>query len=154
MVTGPGHGYRIGADLVAVRWVYVHDGTGTPRDEYFFTTDLRMCPQPIVECSTHRWSIETTFQECREYLKRESTQCDRQPTVVRVTPCLLGLDPIIVLRYLQLPDLLRWPILVSWSGKSTTTFAEMITCVRRAIWQPWFFHTSTTTEPFSTLPRS
>ena len=50
IVTGTGHWYRIGEDLVAVRWVYVHDYTGTHRDEYFFTTDLSLCPKQIVEC--------------------------------------------------------------------------------------------------------
>jgi hypothetical protein len=154
IVTGTGHWYRIGEDLVAVRWVYVHDCTGTHRDEYFFTTDLSLCPKQIVECYTQRWSIETTFQECREHLKLESTKCHSQQTVLRVTPCLFGLYTIVVLLYLQLPDLLRLPIMVSWSGKSTTTFADMITCVRRAIWQQWFFQTSTKTAPFSKLPRS
>jgi hypothetical protein len=154
MVTGTGHWYRIGEDLVAVRWVYVHDDTGTPRDEYLFTTDLSLRPQQIVECYTQRWSIETTFQECREHLKLESTKCYSQQTVLRFTPCLFGLYTIVVLLYLQLPDLLRLPIMVSWSGKSTTTFADMITCVRRVIWQQWFFQTSTKAEPFSKLPRS
>lgn len=42
VVTGTGHWYRIGEDIVEVRWVYVHDGTGTHRDEYFFTTDITM----------------------------------------------------------------------------------------------------------------
>jgi hypothetical protein len=154
IVTGIGHWYRIGEDLVAIRWVYVHDCTGTHRDEYFFTTDLSMCPKQIVECYTQRWSIETTFQECREHLKLESTKCYSQQTVLRFTPCLFGLYTIVVLLYLQLPDLLRLPIMVSWSGKSTTTFADMITCVRRALWQQWFFQTSTKAEPFSKLPRS
>ena len=49
VVTGTGHWYRIGGDLVEVRWVYVHDGTGTPRDAYFFTTDITMKPPQIVE---------------------------------------------------------------------------------------------------------
>jgi hypothetical protein len=40
VVTDTGHWYRIGEDLVAVRWVYVQDATGTHRDEYLFTTDL------------------------------------------------------------------------------------------------------------------
>jgi DDE superfamily endonuclease len=40
IVTGTGHWYRIGESLVAVRWVYVHDCTGTHRDEYLFTTAL------------------------------------------------------------------------------------------------------------------
>jgi DDE superfamily endonuclease len=33
IVTGTGHWYRIGASLVAVRWGYVHDGTGPHRDD-------------------------------------------------------------------------------------------------------------------------
>jgi len=45
MVTGAGHWYRIGAALVAVRWVYVHDCTGVHRDEYFFTTNLSLRPK-------------------------------------------------------------------------------------------------------------
>jgi hypothetical protein len=81
VVTGTGHWYRIGEDLVEVRWVYVHDGTGAHRDEYFFTTDVTMRPQQMVACYTQRWSIETTFQECREYLKLESTKGYSQQTV-------------------------------------------------------------------------
>jgi hypothetical protein len=154
VVTGTGHWYRIGEDLVAVRWVYVHDCTGTHRDEYLFTTDLSMCPKQLVECYTQRWSIETTFQECREHLKLESTKGYSQQTVLRFTPCLFGLYTIVVLIYLQLPDLLRLPIMGAWSGKSTTTFTDMITCVRRAIWQQWCFQTCTKAEPFSKLPRS
>jgi hypothetical protein len=58
IVTGTGHWYRIGEALVAVRWVFVHDCTGTHRDEYLFTTNLHLCPKQIVECYTQRWSIE------------------------------------------------------------------------------------------------
>ena len=154
IISGTGHWYRIGEPLVAVRWVYVHDAAGTHRDEYLFTTDLHMRPNRIVECDTQRWSIETTFQECREYLKLESTKCYGQNTVLRFTPCLFGLYTIVVLIYLKLPDLLRSPMIVSWRGKSTVTFADMIPCVRRAIWQQWFFQTPTQTEAFSKLPRS
>jgi hypothetical protein len=80
-VTGTGPWYRIGEDLVEGRWVDVHDGTGTHRAEYLFSTNLRLTPKQIVECSTQRWSIETTFQECREHLKLESPKCYGQPTV-------------------------------------------------------------------------
>jgi hypothetical protein len=154
VLTGTGHWYRIGEALVAVRWVYVHDCTGTHRDEYFFTTALQMTPKQIVECDTQRWSIETTFQECREYLKLESTKCYGKQTVLRFTPCLFGLYTIVILLYLQLPELLRSPHMVSWRGKSTISFADMITCVRRAIWQQWVFQTSMNTQSFSKLPRS
>jgi hypothetical protein len=154
MVTGIGHWYRIGEDLVAVRWVYVHDDTGTHRDEYLFTTDLSMGPKQIVECYTQRWSIETTFQECREHLKLESTKCYSQQTVLRFTPCLFGLYTIIVLLYLQLPKTARTLGGVCWRGKSTVTFSDMVTCVRRALWAQWVFHTPAAAQEFSKLSRA
>lgn len=154
VVTGTGHWYRIGEALVAVRWVYVHDCTGTHRDEYFFTTDITMRPQQIVECYTQRWSIETTFQECREYLKLESTKGYGQQTVLRFTPCLFGLYTMVVLLYLQLPRPSRTLRTVCWRGKSTVTFSDMMACVRRALWEQWCFHTQADSQEFSKLPPS
>jgi hypothetical protein len=154
VVTGTGHWYRIGEALVEVRWVYVHDGTGTHRDEYFFTTDMTMRPQQIVECYTQRWSIETTFQECREYLKLESTKSYGQQTVLRLTPCLFGLYTLVVLLYLQLPRPSRTLTAVFWRGKSTVTFSDMMTCVRRALWEQWCFHTQADPREFSKLSQS
>jgi hypothetical protein len=151
VITGTGHWYRIGEALVEVRWVYVHDGTGTHRDEYFLTTDTSMRPQQIVECYTQRWSIDTTFQECREDLKLESTKGYSQQTVLRFTPCLFGLYTMVVLLYLQLPRP-SWALrTVFWRGKSTVTFSDMMTCVRRALWEQWCFHTQADPQAFSKL---
>jgi hypothetical protein len=36
-------------------------------------------------------------------------------------------------------------------GKSTVTFSDMLSCVRRAIWQQWFFHTHRDGKDFSKL---
>jgi hypothetical protein len=151
VVTGTGHWYRIGEALVGVRWVYVHDCTGTHRDEYFFTTDLSMDPIQIVECYTQRWSIETTFQDCREYLKLESTKGYSQQTVVRSTPCLFGLYTMVVLLYLQLLHPSSTLRAIFWRGKSTVTFSDMITCVRRALWEQWCLHTQADPQEFSKL---
>jgi DDE superfamily endonuclease len=154
VVTGTGHWYRIGEAPVEVRWVYVHDATGTHRDEYLFTTDITMRPQQIVECYTQRWSIETTFQECREYLKLESTKGYGQQTVLRFTPCLFGLYTMVVLLYLQLPRPSRNLRTVLWRGKSTVTFSDMMICVRRALWERWYFHTQADSQEFSNLSPS
>jgi DDE superfamily endonuclease/Archaeal putative transposase ISC1217 len=154
IVTGTGHWYRIGEALMAIRWVYVHDCTGTHRDEYFFTTDLNMSPHQIVACYMQRWSIETTFQECREYLKLESAKGYGKQTVLRFTPCLFGLHTIVILLYLPLSDRLRSSSMISWPGKSTITFADMMACVRRTIWKQWFFQTHRKIQHFSKLSRS
>jgi hypothetical protein len=154
VVTGTGHWYRLGEALVEVRWVYVHDCTGTHRDEYFFTTDMTMKVQHIVECYTQCWSIETTFQECREYLKLESTKGYSQQTVLRFTPCLFGLYTLVALLYLQLLHPSSTLRAIFWSGTSTVTFSDMFTCVRRALWEPWCFHTLADPQEFSKLSPS
>ena len=152
--TGTGQWYRIGEALVEVRWVYVHDCSGTPRDEYCFTTDVTMRPQQIVACYTQGWSVEPTFQEGREYLKLASMKGDSQHTVLRLTPCLLGLYTAIVLLYLQLPETSRTPRAVFWKGKTTVTFSDMMTCVRRAIAEQWCFHTPEDRQACSKLSPS
>jgi DDE superfamily endonuclease len=154
IVTGTGHWYRIGEDLVEVRWVYVHDGTGTHRDEYFCTTALAMKPQQMVACYTQRWSIETTFQEGREYLKLESTKGYGQQTVLRFTPGVFGLYTMVVLLYLQLPKSSSSLRAIFWRGKSTVTFSDMLTCVRRALWEQWCFQTRAHTQECSKLSPS
>jgi hypothetical protein len=132
VVTGTGHWYHLGEDLVEVRWVSVHDGTGTHRDEDVLTTEIPRRPQQIVEGYTQRWSMDTTFQECREDLKLESTKGYSHQTVLRFTPCLLGRYTAIVLLYLQLPKTSSTLRAVFWRGKATVTFSEMMTCARRA----------------------
>jgi hypothetical protein len=43
-VTGTGQWYKTGRGLVPVRWVHVRDGSGTHRDEYFYSTDPDLAP--------------------------------------------------------------------------------------------------------------
>jgi hypothetical protein len=93
---------------------------------------MTLTPQQIVEGDTQRWSSEPTFQACRDYLKLESPQGDRPQTVLRFTPCLFGLYTMVVLLYLQLLHPSSRLRAMLWRGKSTLTFSDMITCVRRA----------------------
>ena len=83
IVSGTGQWYQSGEGLVAVRWVYVHDLTGSHRDEYFFTTDVGMSAQEVVETYVGRWNEETTFQEMRAYLGLETTRGWTEKTVLR-----------------------------------------------------------------------
>jgi hypothetical protein len=43
---------------------------------------------------------------------------------------------------------------VFWKGKKTVTLSDMVTCVRRAIWEQWFFHTPDDRKAFSKLSQS
>ena len=141
VVTGTGHWYRSGEGLVEVLWVFVHDLTGTHRDEYFFTTDVTMTATRVIETFTGRWSIEVTFQEVRAYLGVETTRGWIERTVLRAEPCLFGLYSVVALWYAALPERERQNPEPTWKGKATVTFSDAITLVRRDLWSRWIFAT-------------
>ena len=152
VVSGTGHWYKAGRGLVPVRWVYVHDLSGTHRDEYFYSTDVAMTPQEIIEEYTGRWNIETTFEEARAYLGLESTRGWCARTVQRAEPCLLGLYSVVALMYGLLPEADQDRGTVDWEGKGTVTFSDAITAVRRWLWTHWVFPRAGHADTFAKLP--
>jgi DDE superfamily endonuclease len=154
VVSGTSHWYKAGEGLVEVLWVFVHDRTGTHRDEYFFTTDVRLTAQQVIECFTGRWSIETTFQEMRAYLGLETTRGRKKDTVLRMAPCLFGLYTVVAVLFAQMPARYRRVRVIDWTGKKDVTFSDAITAVRRWLWQEWVFAIPGHHAAFSKLRRS
>jgi hypothetical protein len=152
-VSGTGHWSKAGRGLVAVRWVYVHDLTGTHRDEYFYSTDLTMTPQEVIEEYTGRWNIETTFAEARAYLGLESTRGRCARTVSRAEPCLLGLYSVVALRYGLLPAADQDQGTVDWDGKRTVAFSDAISAVRRWLCTHWVFPQAGHAQAFAKRPQ-
>jgi hypothetical protein len=138
-VSGTGHWYKAGQGLVEVLWVFVHDLTGTHRDEYFFTTDVTMSVQEVIETYVGRWNEETTFEEMRSCLGLERTRGWKEKTVLRVAPCLFGLYSVVACLYSQLPVRYARVRAVDWAGKTDVTFSDAITAVRRWLWLEWVF---------------
>ena len=151
IVDGSGWWYKGGRPLVQVRWVFVRDRTGTHRDEYFFTTDVTMSPQAVIETYTGRWSIETTFQEARSYLGLETTRGWSRNTVLRAEPSLFALYTVVVWLYAGLPVRYRRVRVVDWLGKGAVTFSDAITAVRRWLWVEWVFSLTGHRETFEKL---
>jgi DDE superfamily endonuclease/Archaeal putative transposase ISC1217 len=150
-VSGTGWWYKAGRGLVLVRWVYVHDLTGTHRDEYLYSTDVNLTAQEIIERYTERWNIETTFEDMRAYLGLETTRGWCAQTVLRAEPCLFGLYSLVTLLYGQLPAAQGQPG-VDWVGKEGVTFSDAITAVRRWLWTNWVFATGGHDVAFAKLP--
>jgi hypothetical protein len=139
VVTGSGQGYRSGAGLAALRWVWVHDCSGTHREEYFFTTAVDWTAAQVIETYTGRWNIETTFEEMRSCLGLETTRGWSAPTVSRVARCLFGLYTVAVVLYVGLPRYGRLGVGVLWPGKQDATFSDALMAVRRWLWVEWVF---------------
>ena len=119
----------------------MQDLTGTYRDEDFFTTDVTHSAKQVLETFTGRWSIEVTFQEVRAHLGIKTTRGWIERTVLRAEPCLFGLDSAVALWSAALPDHDRQNIEPTWAGKTTVTFSDAITLVRRDLWRRWIFAT-------------
>jgi DDE superfamily endonuclease/Archaeal putative transposase ISC1217 len=151
VVTGRGWWYKGGRPLIPVRWVFVRDRTGTHRDEYFFTTDVTMSPETVIETYTGRWNIETTYQEARSYLGLETTRGRSRDTVLRAEPCLLALYTMVVWLYAELPVRYRRARVADWWRKSDVTFSDAITAVRRYLWVEGVFSLSGHREAFEKL---
>jgi hypothetical protein len=55
---------------VPIRGVLVVDPKGKARSEAFFSTDLTLSPQAIVEWFILRWNVEVIFEERRAHILR------------------------------------------------------------------------------------
>jgi DDE superfamily endonuclease len=152
-VSGTGQWYKAGQGLVAVRWVFVHDLTGTHREEYFFTTEVTLSVQEVIETYVGRWNEETTFQEMRSYLGLETTRGWTKKTVLRMAPCLFGLYTLVAALYSQLPKCYTRVRAVQWAGKQDVTFSDAITAVRRWLWLEWVFAIPGYKQVFAKLAR-
>ena len=82
-----------------------------------------------------------TFQEVRADLGVETTRGWIERTVLRAEPCLFGLDSVVALWYAALPERDRQNPEPTWKGKTTVTFSDAITLVRRDLWSRWIFAT-------------
>jgi hypothetical protein len=133
-----GRWYKKGAEPAPIRWAFVRDRDGTHRDEYFYATDPTYDVRRIVETYTGRWSVETTFQETRSELHVQTTRGWSRRTVLRATPCLLGLYSVVAMLYASLPRGRRVGG-VAWPGKSVVTFSDALSAVRGWIWAEGVF---------------
>ena len=118
---------------------------------YFFTTDPAMDVAMIVAHYTGRWNIETTFQELRCHLGLETTRGWCRRTVLRAAPCLFGLYPVVAVLYHALPEAKRTGA-VDWPGKSTVTFSDALSSVRRWLWGECVFARAGCDEGLEKLP--
>ena len=149
--TGAGLWDKSGAGVVPVRWVSGKDVTGTHRDEYLFTTDAGLTADAVVGTYCGRWSIETTFQECRSCLGVETTRGRCRNTVVRAAPCLFGLYSVVAVIYHLLPEA-KPAGRVAWAGKDTGTFSDALTAVRRRVWADGVFRQAKMDGAIAELP--
>jgi hypothetical protein len=127
--------YKAGKDrLLAI--VLVRDAVGKRPDQMFYCTCLDWDARKILSEYSMRWSIEVTFENCKQLLGLEDPANRKEKAVRRTAPMALVLHSLIVVwfhqkghRHVQFPDR-PW-----YSQKEEPSFADMLTTLRRLSWQ-------------------
>jgi hypothetical protein len=112
------------------------DQPGAP--QFFYTTDLRMTPEKVLEAYADRWAIECLFHEVKERLGFEEPQCRTERAVERTAPFLLWTAGVVQYWFLvqNQTALLGWR--PRWWPRQRTragapSFSDMLAALRRHI---------------------
>lgn len=127
--------YKAGKDRL-LTIVLVRDAVGKRPDQMFYCTYLDWDAWQILSEYSARWSIEVTFENCKQLLGLEDPANRKEKAVRRTAPMALVLHSLIVVwfhrighRYVRFPDRPWYP------QKEEPSFADMLTTLRRLSWQ-------------------
>jgi hypothetical protein len=154
-VSQTAHWYKPADGLVPVRWVFVHDLSGTHEDRYIYSTDPTLSPSRIISLYTGRWSIEVTFQETKQQLGLATPRNRKDKSVLRTVPCLLGLYSLVSILFHRhsegrTPQATSFP----WYTKNQVTFSDALASIRRLLWEQTVFSEADQHDVLKKLPRT
>jgi hypothetical protein len=127
--------YKAGKDRL-LTIVLVRDALGQRPDQMFYCTCLTWDARRILSEYSARWSIEVTFETCKQLLGLEDPANRKELAVRRTAPMAFVFHALIVVwfhqvghSHLQFPDRPWYP------HKHEPSFADMLTTLRRLSWQ-------------------
>ena len=116
--------------------VICRDPEGKEKDDFFFTTDLCMTAQEVLECYNDRWAIEDTFKNTKQLLGGQQPQTFKGQGPERAAVLSFWLYAVVWMWYLSQKTENRYFMVQPWySQKATPSFADAIACLRRCLWR-------------------
>jgi DDE superfamily endonuclease len=112
--------------------VLTRDLQGQRPDQMFYCTKLDWDVRQILSTYAHRWAIECTFENCKQFLGLEDP-ANRLPLAVkRTAPVAFLLYSLVVVWFHQVGHrFLRFPYRPWYRRKREPSFADLLTTVRR-----------------------
>lgn len=127
-----------------LRVVVVRDPSGKRKDDCFFTTDLSMSPEAILEAYAMRWSLEVAFRDSKQILGFERSQCRTRKAVERTGPFAFVTYAVVILWFTRHGYQL-YPSVVTpvpwYRHKRNPSFADMHQTARYALLREGLFST-------------
>jgi hypothetical protein len=130
--------YKAGKDRL-LRFVLTRDTLGQRPTQIFYCTNLQLTPREILSTYAHRWAIEVTHHDSKQFLGFEDP-ANRVPLAVeRTAPMAMFLYSLTVLWYAKHghQDIV-FPFRPWYQHKTQPSFADMLTTLRRTSWENQF----------------
>ena len=127
--------YKAGKDRL-LKFVLTRDTQSDRPTQIFYSTNLELDARTILSTYAHRWAIEVTHHDAKQFLSLEDP-ANRVPLAVeRTAPMAMFLYSLTILwhaqhghHFLQFPDRPWYP------HKTKPSFADMLTTLRRVSWE-------------------
>lgn len=123
---------------VPIRLVIVRDPAGKQEDDFFFCTDAAVPDQQIVQRHYDRWGVEECIMESKQQMGFETTRGWCSKTVNHQAPLAMALLTLVKAWFAKcaaeeaslLPQAMPWN-----PSKSRPSFLDMLSALRRVLWQ-------------------
>jgi hypothetical protein len=126
-----------------VRLVIVRDPEGKQPDDFFFSTDVTLTEEQVVEAYAGRWSIEDTFRNAKQVVGGQEPQTwkpDGPERAAAFSLLVYGLVWVWYLRHAYQTNSFRvepW-----YRQKARPSFLDAMAALRRLLWQARIFPNS------------
>jgi hypothetical protein len=131
----------VGERPVAV--VLVRDPTGQWRDEALVSTNPELSDWEMVTGYCKRWCVEVVFADAKQQLGFHEPCVWKKESVERAAPMAWFVGAVVLLWYVRHgQEHRRAERHRPWYVKRVTTFADMLSCCRLALWDQWWLELS------------
>jgi hypothetical protein len=123
--------YKAGRDRL-LTIVLVHDVEGKRPDQMFYCTKTDWMAQQVLSTYACRWAVECTFEYCEQFLGLEDPANLLPKAVERTAPMAMFIYTIVVVWFHRTGhESVRFPFRPWYRHKEETSFADMLTTLRR-----------------------
>jgi hypothetical protein len=125
-----------------LRIVVVRDPGGHRRDDCFFSTDLALTPQQILETFALRWPLEVCFRDVKQFLGFEDPQNRVSRATQRTAPLIFYIYDLLLLWHATSGHLFASQSAIErpwFKRKTSVSFEDILRNLRQATWQEKIF---------------
>lgn len=116
--------------------VLTRDRDGQRPDQMFYCTQLNWRPRQILATYAHRWAIECTFENSKQFLGLEDPANRLPQAVARTAPMALLLYTLVTVWFhVAGHPFLRFPQRRWYQRKQEPSFADLLTTLRRVSYE-------------------